>query len=150
MATLRRYVSGADVGAAEAASALRVAFAVLFMAQTSIALLVALVVVWATDAPGGTSSSLGIVLVILAMVQGPAGVAAGVAPLPEPEKARTAAVHRTLLAAVLLSTPAWYLAFMLATRNAGWPVLALLALLVLYWIVGVLLATRLGARAAES
>jgi hypothetical protein len=147
--TIERYVSGERITASEAGAALRLAFAGLFMAQTVAALVVALVVGLATDVSGGANSILGIVLVVLALVQGPAGLAAALAPLPDPEEIRTAALHRVLLSAVLLSTPAWYLAFLFVTGGSGWPVYAVLASLVAYWILGVLLATRLGVRAAE-
>lgn len=148
--TIERYASGQPITASEGGAALRLAFAGLFMAQTVAALVVAVMVSRATDVPGNGNSILGVVLVVLAMMQGPAGLAAAMAPLPEPEGIRAAALHRALLSAVLLSTPAWYLAFLLVTGGGGWPVYAVLASLAVYWILGVLLATRLGVRAAES
>jgi hypothetical protein len=62
---------------------------------------------------------------------------------------RSAALQRTLLAAVLLATPAWYLAFLIATGATGWAAFTLLALLATYGWLGLLLAMRLGGRAVR-
>ena len=132
---------------AEGAAATRGAFAFLFLGQTCVALLVGAIVAWLVAPGGGGAGVLGVVLVGLAALHGPVGVAAALAPLPDPERVRVAALQRTLLAAVLLATPAWYLAFSLATGAGGWPRAALVAILGVYWLAGVLLATRLGARA---
>ena len=144
----RRYVAGDPLPAGAAAALLRAAFAVSFGAQTALALVVGVLVRALTDTPAESSPLLGIVLAVLGLLQGPAGLAAALAPLPESERVRGAALQRTLFAAVLLSTPAWYLAFLISTGVGGWPLLALIGLLALYWFAGILLATRLGARAA--
>ena len=135
---------------AEGAAAVRAAFATLFLAQTAVALATGGMVAWIADATagpaGGASGPLGAVLVALGGIQGPAGVAAAVAPIPDSDRVRAATLQRALLAAVLLSTPAWYLAFAIATGAGGWPLAALVGMLGVYWFVGVLVATRLGAR----
>lgn len=148
-AAWRRYLAGDPVSPGAAAALLRAAFAASFGAQTVVAMLIGFGVALLTDAPAQPSLLLGAVLALLGVLQGPAGLAAGLAPLPEPERARAAALQRTLLSAVLLSTPAWYLAFLVATGGGGWPLLVLIGLLAIYWFVGVLLATRLGARAVS-
>ena len=145
----RRYVSGDPLPSSAAAALLRFAFAASFGAQTGLALVVGVMVRVLTETPAQPSLLLGVVLAVLGLLQGPAGFAAGLAPLPEPERVRAAALQRTLFAAVLLSTPAWYLAFLIATGGGGWPFLALIGLIALYWFAGILLATRLGARAAS-
>lgn len=147
---LERYMSGEAMEPGAGAATVRLAFAALFAAQVALALLVGFAVAVLTPDQAGATGLLGIVLVVLSVLQGPAGTAAGLAPLPEEEQARTAALQRALLAAVLLSTPAWYLAFLVVVGGGGWPVFAILGLLAVYWLVGVLLASRLGIRATAS
>lgn len=144
---LRSFGSDEPMTPARGAAALRTAFSGLFLGQTAAALLVGAAVALWTDASGGAGGVLAVVLVGLGVLQGPAGVGAALAPLPEPEQARGAALQRVLLAAVLLSTPAWYLAFLIATGGAAWAAFTLLALLATYGWLGMLLAMRLGARA---
>ena len=145
----RRYVRGDSLPASSAAALHRAAFALSFGAQTVLALVVGGLVRVLTETPAEPGLLLGTVLVVLAVLQGPAGFAAGLAPWPDGERARTAALQRTLFAAILLSTPAWYLAFLVATGGGGWPLLTLIGLLGVYWLAGILLATRLGARAVS-
>lgn len=149
----RRFAADDAMTAAEGAAAVRAAFAMLFLAQTGVALATGGAVAWlageAVGSSGGPTGLLGAVLVGLGVLQGPVAVASALAPIPDPDRIRTITLQRALLAAVLLSTPAWYLAFLVATGAGGWPLGALIGTLGLYWFLGVLVATRLGARGAR-
>lgn len=141
MKLLRLYLHGKQLNVAQANMFLRLVFVVVFMGQLVLAMLTGLLL---RLAAGGTAAApnsvLGWVLVLISLLNLPLvlflssrGVRAG---------DRQAALTGTLLAAVLLSTPAWFLSLALITRQELLHLVLLLGLLLLQYGIGMFLALR--------
>lgn len=127
---------------------LRGVFAAMFLGQMAVALLLGVSVRLLSDLHTRPSSFLGWVLVALAAVDLPLGaLLSGIAGRGDD---RRRALSAALLAAVILSTPAWFAALALATGQRGAPVLVLWGLLALYYAFGAAGAGRLAARAVRA
>lgn len=83
---------------------------------------------------------LGWVLVIIAVPHLPLSLALGVRGLQG--GSRGSALNSTLMSAVLLSTPAWFLALGLATRQPLQPMFVLTLLMAMNYAIGIFLAGR--------
>jgi hypothetical protein len=130
-----------------AASALRATFAIMFITQVGIASLTGLLIVSLSATQPGTPSALGPVLAALAIGQCFLGMW-----LPDRmgrSGDRGSALAATLLCAVLLSTPGWFLLLALLTGQAGVPVLVLALAVFGGYALGFLLTGRLAARVAS-
>lgn len=128
----------------QALASLRLVFASMFGAQLTLALLVGGVVrLWLGGAGG--SALMSQVLVALALPYPP--LALLLAQRSSERGGKTAAIAAALLTAVLLSAPAWLLAFGLAIGSGTGYLLALAAILGAYYALGFLMCNRF-ARAA--
>lgn len=129
-----------------ATSALRLTFVAMFLAQVAVAVLVVTLILLLGDSPSDGGSPLGPVLAVLAFLQCLLGVT-----LPDAlarSGSKGSVLSATLLAAVLLATPAWFLMLALVTGQRPLPLtLLLLAALTAYGL-GFVLCGRLGARVA--
>lgn len=132
-----------------ATSALRFTFVAMYLAQVAVAVLVAIPILLLGGAQIGVSqggSPLGAVLAVFAFLQSLLGVA-----LPDAlarSGSKGSVLSATLLAAVLLATPAWFLMLALVTGQRPLPlVLLLLAALTAYGL-GFVLCGRFGVRVA--
>lgn len=131
---------------ARAAATLRAAYLVMFLTQAAVAGVIALLARWLSGFAARPNALLGWVLVVLALAELPFG--AVLVALAQRRPGRQAALSGALLVAVVLSTPAWFLALALATGQRGLPLAALLGVLALAYGLGALLVGRLGRNAA--
>lgn len=125
---------------------MRLSFVMMFMAQVAVAFLVVAVLLLLGGAAEGRPSILGPVLALLALLQCFLGVI-----LPDSlsrSGSKGSALTATLLAAVLLATPAWFFMLALVTGQAALPLMLLLACLLFGYTLGFWLCGRLGRRAA--
>lgn len=141
MQLLRHYLHGKQLTLAQAGTFLRLVFVLVFMGQLVIAMLSGLVLrLAAADAAAVPNPVLGWVLVFISLPNLPIVLflsVRGVRPLD-----RNASLSATLLAAVLLSTPAWFLSLALITGQALIHLLLLLAILLLQYGIGMFLVLR--------
>lgn len=127
-----------------ATTALRTVFASMFAGQLAVAAALGVVVLLLNGQPAGRSSVLGPVLAVIALLQCGLGVF-----LPEllargGGKGRV--LSATLLAAVLLASPGWFLMLALITGQAALPLMILLSLLASAYALGFLLTGRFARR----
>ena len=124
MRVLRRFQTfllSSEPSEAEAVEALRMLYAVAFLAQVGLAGLVGISTsLFGSGAPSrgifglpllGVSMSMPVLALVLSLAIARTG-------------GKPAVLTATILAAVLLAAPAWLLAFALATGHGDWPVLA--------------------------
>jgi hypothetical protein len=127
---------------------LRVVFAGMFLAQVGVAGLIAIIILLLGETRSSPASPLGAVLAALALVQCALGV---VLPqmLARPDN-KGSALSATLLAGVLLATPAWFLMLALITAQQGLPLLLLAASLFGGYGLGFVLTGRFARRLATA
>ncbi len=141
MKLLRSYLHSPELTLAQASSFLRLVFVVLFMGQLIVAMLTGFLLRLAV--PGGAQAGdplLGWVLVFISLPHLPLVLflsTRGVRALD-----RGASLSATLLSAVLLSTPAWFLSLALITSQPRLPLLLLLVILLMQYAVGMFLTGR--------
>lgn len=157
---MRDYLHAAEPSPGRAAHVLRAAFGLLFGLQVLVAAVTtaALLPFRGTVAAGG--AALAAVLIGASLAQGVLAAlvhvralraasrdgSADAAEAPEPRAARTAGLAASLMGAALLASPAWFAGFAwLAGVHPG-AVAALVALLALYYAVGVLQQSALARR----
>ncbi len=141
MKLLRQYLHGKDLNLAQATSFLRLVFVVLFMSQLVLAMLTGMALRLAVPgAATGGNPLLGWVLVIISLPHLPLVLylsSRGVKALD-----RGSSLSATLLAGVLLSTPAWFLSLALITGQPLLQLGLLLAILLLQYALGLFLVNR--------
>lgn len=141
MKLLRSYLHSPELTLAQAASFLRLVFVVLFMGQLITAMLTGFLLRLAV--PGSSQAGdplLGWVLVFISLPHLPLVLflsTRGVRALD-----RGASLSATLLSAVLLSTPAWFLSLALITSQPRLQLLLLLIILLMQYAVGMFLTGR--------
>lgn len=129
-------------------AALRLTFVVMFMAQVAAALLVITLILLLGGSSGGGSSVLGPVLALLAFLQCLLGVLLPDALARSGDKGSV--LSATLLSAVLLATPVWFLMLALVTGQRPLPLFLLLSAALAGYSLGFWLCGRLGSRAAAT
>lgn len=138
---LRTYLHEPQLKLAQATSFLRLVFVVTFMGQLVVAMATGLILRLAVpDVPEPANDVLGWVLVLISLPHLPLVLflsTRGTRALN-----RGASLSSTLLAGVLLSTPAWFLSLALITRQAQLHLFLLLAILVFQYALGMLLVSR--------
>ena len=145
---LAHYLQDDPLARSRAAGVLRAVYAVMFLGQMAVALVLAVLVRLASHLHTRPAPLLGWVLVGLAVLELPLGLA--LASVAARGNDRRRVLSAALLGAVILSTPAWFAALALATGQEGYPVLALWGLLAFYYALGVAGAGRLASRAAQA
>jgi hypothetical protein len=145
---LEHYLQDDPLARSRAAGVLRAVYAVMFLAQMVVALVLAVLVRLVSHLHTSPSPLLGWVLVGLTALELPLGLA--LANVAARGNDRRRALSAALLGAVILSTPAWFAALALATGQGGEPVLVLWVLLALYYALGVASVGRLASRAAQA
>ena len=126
---------------AQASSFLRLVFLLAFMGQLVVAMATGLVLRLAVpDVPPPASGILGWVLVLISLPHLP--LVLYLSTRGAQALNRGASLSGTLLAAVLLSTPAWFLSLAMITRQAQIHLMLLLAILVFQYALGMILTTR--------
>ncbi|MDE0528318.1 MAG: hypothetical protein OXH85_06475 [Truepera sp.] len=147
---LRRFQTfllSSEPSEAEAVEALRMLYAVAFLAQMGLAGLVGI----STSLFGSGASSRGIFGLPLLGVSMSMPVLALVLSLAIARTGgKPAALTATILAAVLLAAPAWLLAFALATGHGDWPVLAMAGVVAFGYALGLLLIGRFAPHAVRT
>lgn len=145
MRSLRSFLLEPRPSLALASAGLRSVFVAMFLAQMLVALLLLLLLSVLVGVQSGGPALLGVVLILLGAAQLPFAYAMSL--LAVRSGGKQAALYGTLLAAVLLSTPAWYAAFalLIGQRTAA---LVLLALLASGYALGFVLSGRFARRAA--
>lgn len=157
---MRDYLDAAEPTAGRAARVLRAAFGLLFALQVLVAALTtaALLPFRGSVVAGGTALSA--VLIGASLAQGVLATVvharalraasrardADASQAPEPRAERTAALAASLMGAALLASPAWFAGFAWLAGLHGAVVAALVALLALYYAVGVLQQSALARR----
>jgi len=140
---LRLYLHGQQLSAAQATSFLRLVFVVVFMGQLVVAMLTGLVLALAAGAPAKPGNPLlGWVLLAVCLPQLPVVLYISTRGLKAFD--RGSALSSTLLAAVMLSTPAWFLSLALISRQPDLILYLLLAVLLVQYGIGMFLTARLG------
>lgn len=104
----RRFLAAPVPTAADAGAALRAMYALAFLAQTSLAALVALILGWAVDATPRANDVVAAVLLVFGALHLPLGAFLAWSASRAPGKG--AAMASAITASVLLSVPAWFLA----------------------------------------
>ncbi|HEX7005101.1 MAG TPA: hypothetical protein VF168_13025 [Trueperaceae bacterium] len=143
-----RFLSEPEPSSGLVSSALRLTFVMMFMAQVAVALLVVALILLLGGTIAGGPTVLGPVLALLALAQCFLGVL-----LPDALSrtgSKGSVLSATLLSAVLLATPAWFLMLALLTGQAPLALLLLLAALLTGYALGFWLCGRLGRRAAAA
>lgn len=133
---LRHFLATPDLGAAQAGMLLRQVYLIMFAAQLTLALLLGALLRLSFGA-AGASSLLPQMLLALCLPQLP--LALFLSQQAAKPGGRRAALSATLLAAVLLATPAWFLSLALALGVSRFYVTLLLAVVMLYYALGLLL-----------
>ena len=143
LAALRRFLSQPAPSRVEVAGVLRGVFVAMFLTQTAVAALLAgaLALVTGFTAPAGALTSQ--ILVVLALAQVPVG--AGMAYFAGRGGGKGAALAATLMAGVLLATPAWFLAFAALVGSSSLYLVVLLIIVVNAYGVGFFLCGRFAA-----
>lgn len=150
MRLLRAFLAEVRPSRALATTALRLVFVAMFLGQSLVAFALLALLAAVVGVQSGGAPLLGAVLVLLGAMQLP--FAYGMSLLAVRAASKQAGLYGTLLAAVLLSTPAWYAAFAFLSGQ-GIAALVLLALLAFGYALGFLLTgrfARLAAAAAAS
>jgi hypothetical protein len=124
----------------QALSFLRLAFVLLFMGQVVVAMTTGLGLRLISPAPPNPNSLLAWMLVVLSIPNLPLALALGVRGLTGGN--RGSALSATLLTAVLLSTPAWFLSLAIITGQRGLPVIMLGLILAGQYAIGIFLTGR--------
>ncbi len=140
LSRLRQYVNGPQLDVAQATSFLRQVFLIVFMSQFTVAMATGLVLRALFPAPTGGDSLLGWVLVLISVPHLPMSLALAVRGLQGAN--RGSSLSSTLLVAVLLSTPAWFLSLGFATGQADGPLFTLMAIMVGQYAIGMFLTGR--------
>jgi hypothetical protein len=112
----------------------------LFMGQLVIAMATGLVLRLLAPGAGSPDSLLAWMLVILSLPHLPLALAVSVRGIQGGN--RGSALSATLLTAVLLSTPAWFLSLAIITGQQGLPVLLLMVILVSQYAIGMIMTGR--------
>lgn len=147
---LRRFQTfllSSEPSEAEAVEALRMLYAVAFLAQVGLAGLVGISAsLFVSGAPSrgifdlpllGVSMSMPVLALVLSLAIARTG-------------GKPAVLTATILAAVLLAAPAWLLAFALATGHGDWPVLAMVGVVAFGYAFGLLLIGRFAPHAVRT
>lgn len=143
MNIVRLYLHGQQLTVARATSFLRLVFVVVFMGQLVIAMLTGIVLLLATSAPVRPGNPLlGWVLLAVCLPQLPVVLYISTRGLRAFD--RGSALSSTLLAAVMLSTPAWFLSLALISRQPQVILYLLLGVLLVQYAIGMFLTARLG------
>lgn len=138
---LRTYLHSPQLTLAQASRFLRLVFLLAFMGQFVVAMATGLALRLAVpDVPEPSSGILGWVLVFISLPHLPLVLflsTRGTRALN-----RGASLSSTLLAGVLLSTPAWFLSLAMITRQAQIHMFLLLGILVFQYALGMFLTSR--------
>lgn len=141
MKFLRLYLQGKQLTLAQAAAFLRLVFVLVFMAQLVVAMLSGLALRLAVSETAATPNAvLGWVLVLISLPNLPIVLFLSVRGTRRHD--RHASLSATLLAAVLLSTPAWFLSLALITSQSTLHLVLLLGILLLQYGIGMFLVLR--------
>jgi hypothetical protein len=124
----------------QALSFLRLSFVLLFMGQLVIAMATGLVLRLLAPGAGSPDSLLAWMLVILSVPHLPLALALSVRGIQGGN--RGSALSATLLTAVLLSTPAWFLSLAMITGQQGLPVIILMMILAGQYAIGMVMVGR--------
>jgi hypothetical protein len=147
LATFRQFLKDPSPSRSQATFFLRFVFAVIFLGQVAVAALTGLVM--ALFGPEGRpNNSLSQVLVFLSLLQLPLVLIFG--QLKRGVVGKGAAMSSTILAAVLFSTPVWYLVFALLIKVRDIYMLMLVGLLMGYYLLGFFLVSRFARSAVTS
>ena len=144
LAPLRSFLKNPEPSLTEAVGVRRGGFVAMFLAQSGVALLL-LSILSAVAGRGSAGPLLSQILVVLALLQIP--VAALIAHASSRAGGKGAALSATIMAGVMLATPAWFLAFALLVGSGTLYIFLLLAVLVNAYAVGFFLCGQF-ARAA--
>lgn len=137
---LRRFLTATQVTPAQAAMVLRGLYLAMFGGQFAVAMLAGFALAAFFPPAPAQSALLGWVLVLFALPHLPLSMFLATRGLQG--ASRGSAVSATVMSAVLLSTPAWFLSLGLATRQPLPPLLALLAVLASGYAAGMFLVGR--------
>lgn len=143
---LKRFLHDDPLPAWRAALTLRSVYALSFMGQVVVAVVVAAAVRLLAGGTPRPNDLLAWVLVVLALLQMP--FAALVLTRLGGLANRQGALTRTLFSATLLASTAWFTALALATGQRGTAVYVLLVLVLFAYGIGFLATSRLAAKAA--
>ncbi len=147
LATLRQFLKDPSPSRNQATFFLRFVFAVTFLGQVVVAAMTGLVM--ALFGPEGRpNDSLSQVLVFLSLLQLPLVLIFSRAKRGVGGKG--SAMASTILAAVLFSTPVWYLVFALLIESRDIYMLILVGLLMGYYLFGFFLVSRFARSAVTS
>ena len=139
LSRFRSFLLAAEPDLADAGEALRLLYAASFLVQVGLASVVGIALgLVGSDAPSGAGLGPALFWFSLSMPLLGLVLSLGVARVG----GRPAALTATILAAVLFSAPAWFLAFALATRHGGWPVLAMVGAVALGYALGLFVTGR--------
>ena len=137
-ASLSRFLRSKKPSYSHAAESLRLIYVLIFLAQTFLALAVALLVHSLSPAQR-TQAIMAQVLTVFALIKLPIALLLNAALYQHPGKAN--AIAATVVVAVMLSSAAWYTAFAWLIGATLPYVLGLVALLMLYYALGLLLSS---------
>lgn len=138
---LRTYLHSPQLTLAQATSFLRLVFLLAFMGQFVAAMATGLVLRLAVpDVPEPSSGILGWVLVLISLPHLP--LVLFLSTRGTQALNRGASLSSTLLAGVLLSTPAWFLSLAMITRQAQLHLLLLIVIILFQYALGMFLTSR--------
>jgi hypothetical protein len=136
---LQSFLKNPQPSEGEAASSLRMVYVLTFIAQLAVAAVLAGVMV-AVVGRQSSSTLLAQILVVMSLVQLPLALLLSIG--VSKAGGKQAALSASIMAGVLLSTPAWFIALTFLVSSTFLYIAILFAILTLYYAIGFMLCGR--------